>query len=173
MGRGISLYDNAIMFCPWSYDEEDEDDIGVKFEFEFEELKNTIAAIIKGETSNEWQKSYYLRHLQVIAENDKLQVCAEYEDTYLQLVVLPKSYSIWMKESKSLVEDETTGYGYTNDRGEWIEEVLRPYSVDRVARRLFRKLIVLLGHERFSVRTSAWTSCQVRPNSFKAVKKAA
>ena len=171
MGRGIALYDNAIMFRPSSYDEPDEE--GVDFEIEFEELKNTIATIIKGDTSNEWQKSYYLRHLQVIAENDKLQVCAEYEDTYLQLVVLPKSYSIWMKESKALVDDETSGYGYTNDRGEWIEEVLRPYSVDRDARRLFRKLIVLLGHEKFSVRTSAWTSCQVRAESFKAVQKAA
>ena len=174
MGRGIALYDNALMYNP-AYLEEEYDEYSSEEDasFELSELQGTIATAIGGEMVEEWHKDYYLRHLKVIAENSKLQVCVEFEDTYWQLVVLPKTYSIWLKDCKSLAEDETTGYGYSNSRGEWIEEVLRPYSVDRDARRLFRKLIVLLGNEKFAVRTSQWTSCQLNKNSFKAIKKAA
>ena len=174
MGRGIALYDNAIMYRP-AYLEEEYDEYSSEEDasFELSALQETIATAIGGETADEWHNDYYLSHLKVIAENSKLQVCVEFEDTYWQLVVLPKTYSIWMESRQILADDELTGYNYKNSRGEWIEEVLRPYTIVRDARRLFRKLIVLLGNERFAVRTSQWTSCQCKKNSFKAVKKAA
>ena len=167
MGRGIALYDNSIMFHPAFFD------LVVPFEIEEEmareDLQSFIASAINGHVDDEWIRlpgcSSYSLHS--IAENDKFRVCLEYEDTYWQIVVLPKTYSRWLLESKAENEPEHTGYNYVNSHGQYVIETLREYSIARDARRLFRKLVIHFGYKRFYVRTSSWTSGQVRPDSFK------
>jgi hypothetical protein len=116
------------------------------------------------------------RELHVIAENKRLEVAFQYEDTYMQIVVMPKYYTKDMRET--IAERHgfySTGNDYENDRGQWIVEALVPYKISKEARRILRRFLKAYGipskakqlYRNLSFRKCPWTSYPAGLNAFK------
>lgn len=179
MGRGTAYHEHAIMLETYTYtaDTDDTEEIEHILQDVFADLRSTIAHAL-GDVAirREWLEN----NLQQIAENERMLVAFEYEDTYTQIVARPKCYKVFMREEKADAKGyDTTGNSYRNAAGIWIAEALVPYDISQDARRLFRKILLSMGnldekgehYKNFSMRTSAWTSAALEKGAFKAKRR--
>jgi len=170
MGRGIADYDHHIMISIPDYTNEQDQDF--LYEDWYDDIEhNILQAMGKGaEKCN--RDTWIDSNVRLIAENDTMQVGIAYEDTYIQVVCIPKYYRRYLDENSTRAEyASTTGNNYQNAKGVWMVECEMPYSIDRAAWRFLNKLAKAMGGEpvqdystgeriypNISIRTSPWTS---------------
>ena len=170
MGRGTPYYEHAIMvYIPFFPDNEQ----GL---IDYKDWANDIYytaeyALHKAEHVGEWEDSLY-----ILAQNDKMRVALNHEDTFVQVICLPRYYRRWLSEENPTHKNyDTTGNNYQNNKGEWIVECEISYNIHRQAMRFFRRLCKAIGevdlhngtYKNIGVRTSAWTSARIYIDAFK------
>lgn len=166
MGRGIADFEYAVMVdIPACSDEQE-------YEIWASDLYYTTEhALKKAEHIGEWDGNLY-----ILAQNDKMRVALNHEDTYVQVVCLPRYYRRWIAENNPACKDyDHTGNNYQNDNGKWIVECEIPYNIHRQAKQFFHRLCKAVGvvnpsndtYKNISARTSAWTSARIQIDEFK------
>ena len=167
MGRGIADYEYAVLVSIPLFDDagqecDDYEDWAVGL------CCTTENALKKAEHVGEWEDDLY-----ILAQTDKVRVALIYEDTYVQVVCLPRCYRRWIAEDSPTCEGyDHTGSNYQNAKGEWIIECEIPYNIHRQAKKFFHRLCKAVGvvdsanatYKNVGARTSAWTSGRIRIN---------
>ncbi len=109
-----------------------------------------------------------------------MQIALQHEDTFVQVVALPRTYKREMQEATADARDyEHNGNYWVNERGICMVEALVPYNITKDYRRAFRRVLRELGtlddtgehYKNFTVRKCAWTSEHLHKDAFKQTRR--
>ena len=172
MGRGIARFENAMIYETYMFEADD-------YDFYISELASVIAnALGTKPLRDKWLKN----DLQLIAENDRMQIALQHEDTFVQIVAIPCAHKRAMQEATADARDyEHNGNCWVNERGICMVEALVPYNITKDYQRAFRRILRELGtlddkrecYTNFAARSSAWTSEHLHKDAFKTRRNAA
>ncbi len=173
MGRGIARFEYAMIYETYLLDADD-------YDFYISELVDVITRAMGPNTARALGDKWLDNDLQLIAENDRVQIALQYEDTFVQIVALPRTYKRAMRQTTADARDyDRNGDCWFNARGVGMLEALVPYNIEKDYRRIFRRILRELGtldekgehYKNFAVRKCAWTSEHLHKDAFKQTRR--
>ena len=173
MGRGIARFEYAMIYETYLLDAED-------YDFYISELVDVITRAMGPNTARALGDNWLDNDLQLIAENDRVQIALQYEDTFVQIVAIPRAYRRAMRQTTADARDyDRNGDCWLNTRGVGMLEALVPYNIEKDYRRIFRRILRSMGnldekgehYINFAVRQCAWTTSHLHKDAFKAKRR--
>ena len=167
MGRGIARFEYAMIYETYLLDADD-------YDFYISELVDVITRAMGPNTARALGDKWLDNDLRLIAENDRVQIALQYEDTFVQIVAIPRAYRRAMRQTTADARDyEHNGNCWVNERGICMVEALVPYNITKDYRRIFRKILLSMGnldekgehYTNFAVRQCAWTTSHLHKDA--------